>query len=232
MVGSSSYEVETTITCLWLFGELLGTRHVRKHEVEAFRGKSNLTQIVCGGFHCCALDSDGDLYTWGSATGDDQSNGDLLGHGTGADVATPTLVRALHDHGPVVHIAAASYQTSAVTAAGELFTWGDCDGNALGHGPQVTTDVPRQVDALRANPVLRASCGYTNEGVLTRNGELFLWGGGMWETQAGLRAEHPTQFDVVGLAEEGLAIADLVVGQRHSCLLVERKADADEEAGR
>jgi hypothetical protein len=54
-------------------------------------------------------------------------------------------------------------------------------------------------------------------------------GGGMWETQAGLRAEHPTQFDVVGLGEEGLAIADLIVGQRHSCLLVERKVDPDGE---
>jgi alpha-tubulin suppressor-like RCC1 family protein len=176
MVGS--YEADTTVTCVWLFGEFLGTRHVRRHEVRALRGKSNLTQIVCGGFHCCVLDTDGDLYTWGSATGDDQSNGDLLGHGTGADVSTPTVVQVLHQHGPVVHVAAASYQTSAVTAAGELFTWGDCDGNALGHGPQFTTDVPRQVDALRANPVLRASCGYTNEGVLTRNGELFLWGGG------------------------------------------------------
>ena len=88
---------------------------------------------------------------------------------------------------------------SPLCPPGELFTWGDCDGNALGHGPLVTTDVPREVAALQGHPVLRASCGYTNEGVLTRAGELYLWGGGMWDTQAGLRAEHPTLFDVVGL---------------------------------
>ena len=50
--------------------------------VLAFGGLRNLElrQIACGCFHAAAVTTRGELYTWGHPTGEDQSNGNLLGH--------------------------------------------------------------------------------------------------------------------------------------------------------
>ena len=41
----------------------------------------DLKQLEAGSFHCCALTTKGDCYTFGDARGADDSNGNLLGHG-------------------------------------------------------------------------------------------------------------------------------------------------------
>ena len=37
-------------------------------------------------------------------------------------------------HGAVAEVACSSYSTIAVTVDGRAYTWGDCDGDSLGHG--------------------------------------------------------------------------------------------------
>merc|ERR1712194_704440 len=101
----------------------------------------------------------------------------------------------------VAHVSAASYQSAAVTTNGDIFSWGDCDGNALGLGLNVQTHVPRLLTVLQPQKMESASCGYTNEGVLSCDKELFLWGGGCWDTEAGLQAEHPTKYSLDGLSK-------------------------------
>ena len=67
----------------------------------------------------------GEAYAWGSGTNYQ------LGTGATPTYAAPTRVETLHAL-QVTHIAAAKFHSAAVTAAGELYTWGFGRGGRLG----------------------------------------------------------------------------------------------------
>lgn len=83
--------------------------------VTALQGKQ-VVQISCGSTYSAAVTSAGELFTWG------RGNYGRLGHGTGEDQATPTLVSALKGH-KVVDVACGfgDAQTLAVTDTGEMY---------------------------------------------------------------------------------------------------------------
>mmetsp|Transcript_39584 Transcript_39584/g.93243 ORF Transcript_39584/g.93243 Transcript_39584/m.93243 type:complete len:1576 (-) Transcript_39584:125-4852(-) len=141
-----------------------------------------LRQLVGGGFHCCALTTRGELYTMGHPLGQDSSNGNLLGLGRDAydhAIHGPTRVAA-PGMGPIAEVACSSYSTIAIAVDGRVFSWGDADGNALGH-ETFPAHVPSWIPSLRAYKVTKGSLSYTNAAVATDKGRLFVWGGGMWE---------------------------------------------------
>merc|ERR1712216_85433 len=135
-------------------------------EAQQLRGVP-LRHLACGSFHCCAVATRGQLYTFGSRVGLDMSNGNLLGtgdyhqvmndehdenvdsdnasDGEGSDSDGPDnpgfMPHATHRQpprlvagiGPVVSVSCSTYSTVAITVDGQVFSWGDCDGDALGH---------------------------------------------------------------------------------------------------
>lgn len=64
----------------------------------------------------------------------------------------------------------------AVTAAGELFTWGDRTYERLGHGDTATQVVPMRVAALQGQWVVAVSAGLQHTDAVTRHGIVFGWG--------------------------------------------------------
>uniref|UniRef100_H3AIW9 B30.2/SPRY domain-containing protein n=1 Tax=Latimeria chalumnae TaxID=7897 RepID=H3AIW9_LATCH len=67
--------------------------------------------------------------------------------------------------------------TLAVTAEGEVFTWGDGDYGKLGHGNNHTQKYPRMVQApLFRKVVVCVSAGYRHSAAVTAEGELYTWG--------------------------------------------------------
>jgi alpha-tubulin suppressor-like RCC1 family protein len=70
----------------------------------------------------------------------------------------------------VCALAAGGFRSGAVTAAGELFTWGYGGGGELGYGDFIDQVVPRRVEALRD------ACVVAVAAARTRDGSVFGWG--------------------------------------------------------
>ena len=183
-----------------------------------------LRQIACGCFHAAAVTTRGELYTWGHPTGEDQSNGNLLGHNSAvfAEQVYPSMPPRRVDSsalGPVASVACSSYSSIAITVDGRVLSWGDCDGGALGH-KRTACHAPAPLASLRGLRVTRGSLSYTNAAVATDDGRLYVWGGADWE--GGIA--HDSAGGASGSADEPTEVAwdraDVPPCYRlHSCAL-------------
>ncbi|XP_037077204.1 E3 ubiquitin-protein ligase HERC2-like [Pollicipes pollicipes] len=97
----------------------------------------------------------------------------------GADKQSLAPVEGLADK-EVVHVSAhpEGQHYMAVTAHGELLSWGNGDGGRLGHGDCQSLEAPALVVALTGKHVTCCSCGSTYSAALTSCGELYTWGRG------------------------------------------------------
>lgn len=59
----------------------------------------------------------------------------------------------------MVHIACGSTYSAAITAGGELYTWGRGNYGRLGHGGSEDQCAPVQVAALKGHKVIDVACG-------------------------------------------------------------------------
>ena len=108
--------------------------------------------VNSGGKHCLALSIEGDVYSWGE--GDDGK----LGHGNKNSVDRPRVIEALRGR-DVVGISCGGSHSAAITAAGELYTWGKGRYGRLGHGDSEDQFKPKMVEALRGFSVVDVACG-------------------------------------------------------------------------
>ena len=99
----------------------------------------------------CLTDA-GEVWTWG------QGEGGRLGHGDQMSVDKPKLVNALVGR-KVVSIAAGSSYSAAVTAEGELWTWGRGHYGRLGQGNTDYCSSPGLVAALLGQRVVAVALG-------------------------------------------------------------------------
>ena len=175
-------------------------------------------QVSCGARHTAALAEDALAHTWG-----DGEHGQL-GHGEEAvrrPHPAPQLVEGLRGV-RMQQIECGTHHTAAVTAGGQLYSWGSGGFGQLGHGTKQGESVPRAVAALRQLRVVRVACG-SHTLALTAQGELYSWGhgvqgqlghGGTTSEAAPRRVEALRHTRVVGLAG----------GQFHSLALAEDDA--------
>ena len=131
-----------------------------------------VSQVVCGGFHTAAITEAGELYTWGGG-----EHGQL-GHGDKINKTTPWHVTALNKS-TLVQIACGWSHTVALSAKGEVFTWGNGDHGKLGHGNSTKVTVPKVVDSLRGMHVCRIAsynehtAALVSDDLIDFNGDLF-----------------------------------------------------------
>ncbi|XP_072961437.1 PH, RCC1 and FYVE domains-containing protein 1-like isoform X2 [Typha angustifolia] len=131
-------------------------------------------RIACGSRHSALVTRQGEVFTWG------EESGGRLGHGTDSGISRPKLVESLAVAN-VDYVACGEYHTCAVTASGDLYTWGDGTYNAglLGHGTGVTHWIPKRVSGpLEGLQVLSISCGTWHSALATTNGKVFTFGDG------------------------------------------------------
>lgn len=199
-VQVSGREVNTgeATTSVFVKGHYVPLRWVPPFREEPELRGLELRQLAAGGFHCVAVTTRGDVWTWGHPTGSDISNGDLLGRGE-AYSALSTVVACpamLHTPGlgPVAEVSCSTYTSVAVTMDGRCFSWGDSDGGALGrqHGGG---DQPVWVSDIRGANVVHSAAAYTNAAVATRDGRVYVWGGSEWGggIAAGRDSSLPTE---------------------------------------
>lgn len=111
-----------------------------------------IVEVQAGLKHSVALDTLGQVYSWGNG-----ANG-KLGHGDEDDRHHPTLVEAIARK-KVIRIACGSDCSACLNDSGEIYTWGVGRYGNLGHGTNNVEMVPRVVDALIGKKMIYLSLG-------------------------------------------------------------------------
>jgi E3 ubiquitin-protein ligase HERC2 len=128
--------------------------------VEALLGEE-IAQVACGCWHSAALSTAGAVFTFGSC------KSGQLGGGAKNTACTPRAVLQ-GKGGGIVSIACGTAHTAAVTASGELYTWGKHADGRLGYvnAGEVDQSIPQRVEALDGKVVRQVACGVYDTGVV------------------------------------------------------------------
>ncbi len=102
-------------------------------------GLSNVTQLVAGGGHTCALTSGNQVFCWGL------NDAGQLGDNSFANRPTPTAITVPGGVTGFSAISAGAASSCAVTTANDLYCWGEGNGGQLGDGAGVDHNVPTAV---------------------------------------------------------------------------------------
>ncbi len=138
----------------------------------------DIIAVAAGYEDSMALDSGGNVWTWG-----DDAIGEL-GNGTNNEsVATPaevdlSSVGGTDDAGKITAIAANAVNDYALTTGGNVVAWGDGSDGALGDGATATSDVPVAVSlgAEAGDITAIAARGTDHVLALTTAGSVLDWG--------------------------------------------------------
>ena len=164
--------------------------------------------IACGRYFTAAITDSGELYTWGA--GRDFA----LGHGDRNNRLLPTKVEALAGE-KVIKVACGKNFTVALTASGNVYTWGNNDLGQLGITKvDRCKETPTRITSL--SNIVDVVAGDLHVLALTRSGEVFSWGNGS-DGQLG-HSNNANQFSpkqIQGIPQ----IAKLACGGGHSAFL-------------
>jgi uncharacterized protein (TIGR02145 family) len=148
---------------------------------------TKFSRIAAGTTHSLAIDTDGNLYTWGS-----DSSGQIGNGATSGNVTTPwTLNGGTNSSIPAepkfTHIAAGDYTSLAIDAEGNLYTWGSNSNGQIGNGAasgNVTT--PWKVNGGTGSGVAsnikfsEVASGSFHSMAIDTAGNLYVWGDDGW----------------------------------------------------
>jgi alpha-tubulin suppressor-like RCC1 family protein len=153
--------------------------------VREVHGIGFAVHVVCGAEHSLALNSDGNVFSWGSA---------LAGRlGIGARAAClpcraghlpytrmPEHIDVLQRR--IVGLACSDLHCLALSAEGEVFAWGSASLGRLGLGREALSLVngeatqPMPVKRLHGFYIVQVVCSKANSGCLSIAGDIFTWG--------------------------------------------------------
>lgn len=147
------------------------------HEVTAFARETAIVHVVCGWNFTAALGRDGSVYSWGKQ-GEGQCG---LGYLDKDQLVPRNIEKLLDSH--VVDIACGYTHTVALTAAGEVYSWGLGEYGQLGRGI-VYQPVPELVDfsSVLGSPdrIERVYCGAFHSVATTTARVMLSWGLNMY----------------------------------------------------
>lgn len=159
----------------------LGLEHWTEQTIPqrvTFFNTINIVSIASGGAHSFAITAEGIVYSWGSNWA-----GQLgLGHIT--DQATPQRV-TFFDTRNVVSIVVGSHHSLALTAEGNVYSWGHSIIGQLGLGNTIHQTTPQRVTFFDTRNVISVSAGCYHSFALTADGNVYAWGRNV-ESQLGL----------------------------------------------
>ncbi|OAE31917.1 hypothetical protein AXG93_4485s1040 [Marchantia polymorpha subsp. ruderalis] len=170
-------------------------------------------RVACGAAHTVALTGSGDVYTFG------QGAFGALGHGSKDDIDSPKLVETLWGLG-IVQVACGENHSAALSADGQVFTWGRGKYGQLGHGTVESEFHPVAVTALSDQMIVQVVCGGDHTMALNSEGELFAWGRNLWG-QTGTGPEEDTHRPAQVKFLESERIVQVSAGARHSVALTD-----------
>lgn len=110
-------------------------------------GRRQVVQVAAAKHHMVVCTASGEVFSWGS------NRDGRLGYAGVDTQPTPKKVASLKTR--VVKVAAANKHSAAITAAGEVFTWGSSSQGQLGYGTSdsAANPAPRLVEALKGKVI-------------------------------------------------------------------------------
>ncbi|XP_031621811.1 probable E3 ubiquitin-protein ligase HERC2 [Contarinia nasturtii] len=118
---------------------------------------------------------DGKLYATGYGAGG------RLGIGGTDSMTSPTLVESLqHVFIKKVAVNSGGKHCLALTADGDVYSWGEGEEGKLGHGDRASYDKPKLIEALSGVSVVDIACGSAHSACITSSGNLYTFGKGRY----------------------------------------------------
>jgi len=127
---------------------------------------TNIKDVAAGGKHGLALDTSGQVYSWG-----DNAYGQLGNNRTGDSRTVPDRVQGMPK---VKQISAGCDFSLALLENGKVYAWGRGIHGQLGNGSRATSSVPRQVQGLENIVEIDAGCYHAL--ALTADDTVKSWG--------------------------------------------------------
>jgi len=134
--------------------------------------------LAVGTQHSMFVDKEGRLLTCGR----DMDRLPRLGHAVdpaadpniGREIGPPTLVPSMQNK-RIVSVASGLYHSLALSAEGEVYSWGRGLFGALGHGDVAERTAPSKIESLSCIERIAADLNWTSAAV-DEDGRLFTWG--------------------------------------------------------
>ena len=136
-----------------------------------YLARHNVLSVAAGGESSAVVTSNGDVFTFGAG------GSSRLGHGAALDTpnqAVPQLVEGLRGE-PVTSLSVGEYHMVALTAKGEVFTWGKDRSPQLGHA-NAQRGRPNLVSLPNGARATHVAAGRQQTCAVSEQGELFSWG--------------------------------------------------------
>lgn len=181
----------------------------------ALAGKK-VVAIAAGTYHNLALTAEGRLYAWG---------GNWAGQlGTGYAYYPWESVEVKQDGvlagETVVAIAAGDGFSMALSADGEVFTWGSGNQGRLGNGSTADSYLPVRVVGLTGKRIVKIAAGNQHGLALDADGNVYAWGNN-WGGQVGdgtmVERQIPTLINKGALA--GKRVIHIAAGVNHNVVI-------------
>lgn len=132
----------------------------------------NVLSVACGMEHTLALCSDG-VYSWGS------SEYGQLGQGDTQQQTRPVYITELSDK-KCIAVMCGHYHSMALSADHRVWSWGWGVHGQLGVGSIEDALLPTHVQTLDEYQVTALAAGYSHSAVLTAQGQILTFGGGLY----------------------------------------------------
>ncbi|CAD8173509.1 unnamed protein product [Paramecium pentaurelia] len=126
-------------------------------------GNIKIAKLALGTFHVLAIDTQGNLYSWGRGL---QGQ---LGHGNSNDCSKPNQINSLQS---IRDVACGEAHSIALQTNGQIYVFGSGQFGQLGLGDYKQQDTPQ---ILQINGEMIA-CGRHHSAVLSKNGALYMFG--------------------------------------------------------
>ena len=183
--------------------------------------------ISAGSYHSIAVNSNGDLYSWGW-NGQGQ-----LGNGTNTDSNVPLPVRTAGTPmagKKIVHVSTGGnfYKGSslALSSEGKVYSWGANDQGQLGNGATTDSNLPVEVKVegtpMEGKTIVQTAIGVTHSMALDSEGKVYSWGenvNGLLGTGDVIPATLPVEVRTSGTPMAGKKIVQISAGGSHSMAL-------------
>lgn len=182
----------------------------------------NISSVALGRYHTLAVDTEGDVYSWGYNT-DGQ-----LGNGT-SGAATTTVVPAMVQNGVVISkLSTGYYHTIALMSDGKMFAWGYGSSGQMGNGSTANRTFPIEIDTtgtpMAGKTIVDVVSGAYHNLALDSTGAVYAWGlgtSGQIGDGAKTNRSRPVLVDMTDTPLAGKTITQLAASEFNSMALTD-----------